>query len=128
VKFFFSFFFFAFLSFAARADTDQLCLKQCVAGGLTSTACLAQCSYFTQESLKPVVNETLSPQRVLKAPVPVGKLIVLKNKAKTSPPAKDYGCFNSCLKSGKAYGLCEAACVKKECKPDEVLCARNKKK
>lgn len=128
MKLFLSIFLFAVgFSFSARAETDQLCLRQCVASGLTSTACLKQCSYIKEEASKPPLNEATSTRRVLHTPVPVGKEIVLKKKNREAKPEKDYACFRNCLKSGMAYGLCEASCVKKECQPGDVLCVKNRK-
>ncbi len=114
------------LPFKARAETDQLCLKQCVAAGASSLACLSQCSYRAQKTPKALNNEPLSP-RVLKAPIPVDKTVLPAQKAPAEAPEKDYACFRQCLQTKKTYALCEAACIKKACKSGNVLCNQRRK-
>jgi hypothetical protein len=109
---------------SARADIDQLCLKQCVAAGGGGSSCLGQCSYgAVAPKPKPLAAAPLaSPHDVLPPLTPVGSAIVAAPKPAPAAPEKDYTCMTKCVSKGVAYGLCEKRCVQAVCAPTAVLC------
>jgi hypothetical protein len=102
----------AFLPSSARADLDQLCLKNCVASGASSNVCLPQCTYGQTATTTSKTAPNLAPHRILKAPVPVGNTIIMGHKPTPIPPTKDYACLQQCLHDGATYGLCDQRCTK----------------
>jgi hypothetical protein len=117
-----------FWAVPARADIDQLCLKQCVANGGASGACLKQCTYGQVET--PVIGAAaaasstqpnLSQHRILNAPVPADSGAILPKKQAPAAPDEDYACLQKCLNSGVTIGLCDEHCTKTQGTSETVL-------
>ena len=108
----------------ARADIDQLCLKQCVGAGTGASTCLSNCTYGEVQQQVPVLSEkSLDAHDVLGDPVPVGSQIILPRKPVTPETKKDYACFTGCLQTGNAYQLCEKRCTKSLCPAGSLSCS-----
>lgn len=99
---------FAGVSAPAWAETDHLCLRQCVSSGKPSGGCLSACSY----GKTPV--QPSSANLIFKPIVPLGQNIVIRQKDGASPALseKDHLCQRRCLQEGITYGLCEKRCTK----------------
>lgn len=111
-------------------NLDHSCLKACVANGTAKSACMDQCRYANAESgnSRKSKTATLSPHRVLNAPVPMDQASIAPQRAARSSTGagasnKNQVCAQNCLGQGYSSGYCRERCAKESCPSTAVLCS-----
>jgi hypothetical protein len=98
----------------AKADMDYRCLSICMNGGMTATACMAQCTYGqalpSSQPHSPAGQLSQSPHDQFAAPLPSDR-IMLAPHASGTVPGKDYRCVSQCQRNGFQYQLCDERCT-----------------
>jgi len=114
----------------AKADLDQMCLKQCISAGQGSSNCLGRCTYGSATAVAPkpfAMDQYTSPNRVFGRlqPAPPPPLLP-SHPAPVASVDRDYVCLNQCVHGGSPYQMCEARCAKPTCGSTAVLCSTSK--